>query len=67
MGGGIMNTNICTRSLFFAPKLWEPQYAFSAQRHRLYLVFVLPLAGVGLAAHLVQILGLSLADSACST
>jgi hypothetical protein len=24
MGGGIMNTNICTRSLFFAPKLWEP-------------------------------------------
>ena len=24
MGGGLMNTNICTRSLFFAPKLWEP-------------------------------------------
>ena len=24
MGGGIMNTNTCTRSLFFAPKLWEP-------------------------------------------
>ena len=20
-----MNTNICTRSLFFAPKLWEPR------------------------------------------
>jgi hypothetical protein len=25
MGGGIMNTNTCTRSLFFAPKLWEPR------------------------------------------
>ena len=27
MGGGIMNTNICTRSLFFAPKLREPRIA----------------------------------------
>jgi hypothetical protein len=29
MGGGIMNTNICTRSLFFAPKLWEPHSPLS--------------------------------------
>ena len=38
------------------------EYARRAQCHRLYLVFVLPLAGIGPSAHLVQVLRLSLTD-----